>query len=358
MNLRKRSAFTLVELLVVIAIIGILIGMLLPAVQQVREAARRSACQNNMKQIVLACHNYESARQNFPPGVNYRDATFGAAPGTQLSRGAPVLKRPSRPNGDSAHRIGWGMFILPFAEQNNLFDQFKLDTENYELNPFDSPFSAPNVLLSQVPSTPLPMFMCPSDASPEGDGNGYYTPNAVANTTQQWSAKSCYVGNVGANYFGDSVNPSESITWGPFSRNSRTTFQEMSDGSSNVVMFGERSSATVDDGTDTVKPYGAVWAGRSNVDDTYRSGSSDRPWGWSSDFGLLGMVGGPNSTLSVLELGVNGDWQGVCLVSSHHPGGGNAGVGDGSVRFLSDNTAYEALQAVAAMSDGEVVGSF
>ena len=120
MKIRKQG-FTLVELLVVIAIIGILIGMLLPAVQQVREAARRTQCANNSRQLVLAMLNYESAHQRFPPAIN-----------SEFSRGRedapPIIENPSMA-GDGVQQ-GWGFFILPFLEQNALGQQYQTATGN------------------------------------------------------------------------------------------------------------------------------------------------------------------------------------------------------------------------------------
>ncbi len=121
-QIRGRRAFTLVELLVVIAIIGILIGMLLPAVQQVREAARRTACQNNSRQQMLAMHNFESARQFFPPAWNGMKGEFLAVPSdsTRMMNGQPIW------NHRFGNFYGWQVFILPFIEQNALYDQIDL----------------------------------------------------------------------------------------------------------------------------------------------------------------------------------------------------------------------------------------
>ena len=114
----QQSAFTLVELLVVIAIIGILIGMLLPAVQSVREAARRTTCLNNIKQLSLACLNYESGFSEFPPGINAR--------GTGITRNGAIRSEPN--DSTQAQEIGWGVFILPYIEQDNLNNQLKTAT--------------------------------------------------------------------------------------------------------------------------------------------------------------------------------------------------------------------------------------
>ena len=126
----KRTAFTLVELLVVIAIIGILIGMLLPAVQSVREAARRTACANNMRQMALACLNHESALMRLPVGHHAVDM------------------RPVGGDLDPWDYWGWRTHILPFIEQKSLFDEFDLSQRPVENGFF---------------STDIPMFVCPSD---------------------------------------------------------------------------------------------------------------------------------------------------------------------------------------------------
>jgi prepilin-type N-terminal cleavage/methylation domain-containing protein/prepilin-type processing-associated H-X9-DG protein len=135
---RRRTAFTLIELLVVIAIIAILIGLLLPAVQKVREAAQRTQCQNNLHQMVLGLHNYSSANGPFPPA--YRNKITASTPGYIPG-------------------WGWGTLILPYVEQAPLYEQLKVDTTLFGngTNP------APPTPLSQ---TPLKIFRCPADNGP------------------------------------------------------------------------------------------------------------------------------------------------------------------------------------------------
>ncbi len=365
MKSRSRSAFTLVELLVVIAIIGILIGMLLPAVQQVREAARRSACQNNVKQLVLACHNFESARQHFPHGLNhtYDPSAPPNSPGS--ARGAPMF---ARPGSTSAVRFGWGTFLLPYLELDNLYARMDADTDGFVLDPFNDPLIG-TTLMSEVPYTSVPVFICSSDVNPNENFNSYYTHRAVVRRTSFLAGKSNYVANIGAvRWFSQSSNPAFETLWGPFGRNSRTEFQDLGDGSSNVIFFCERSSLKIrppgEDSEDV--PYGGVWAGRCNRGNSHKDSGSDERWGWSEGIGLMARIGVPAEfpgfsdagVYSVIERGVNGTQQGMGLISSFHSGGGNVGMGDGSVRFITDSIAYETLGHLAMMSDGAVVGDF
>ena len=170
---RKVAGFTLVARLVVIAIIGILIGMLLPAVQMVREAARRTACKNNMRQLGLALHNYESALQRFPPGYAYAlGSQYAAQTGYQVSSGLA-----------DANHLGhaWGMYVLPFIEQQNLYDM--VDTE---LPVFD-----PVNLVAR--ETELRVFLCPSDPFSEGN---FVVRDDTATPIEQYAAAS-YCANWG-----------------------------------------------------------------------------------------------------------------------------------------------------------------
>lgn len=186
----SKTGFTLVELLVVIAIIGILIGMLLPAVQQVREAARRIACGNKIKQLGLALHNYQSAHQVFPPGVvdNDDDLKDGLHSGV--------------------------VFLLPFIEQNNVFDQYDFTTDWK---------STQNLPLASVN---IETFHCPSNNS-QVEQDGGIPGSALDYALNKGSL--AYLHNQG-------------LQDGMFDVNSRTSFASLSDGSSNTLMMGEAAS--------------------------------------------------------------------------------------------------------------------
>ena len=163
-KIRSRMAFTLVELLVVIAIIGILIGMLLSAVQQVREAARRASCQNNIRQLSLACHNYESANARFPPGCNWNSSS--ADP---LRNQNAIVADPT--NSTGGQRIAWSVFLLPFLEEANLESVFEAATNGWDNNWWEATMPDGTPVASAV----VPFFLCPSDVNPDDDLNPTYT---------------------------------------------------------------------------------------------------------------------------------------------------------------------------------------
>src|SRR5262245_32603713 len=147
----RRLGFTLIELLVVIAIIAILIGLLLPAVQKVREAAARAKCANNLKQIGLASHNYHSAYGKFPPGVLASDLT------RDLAQGSPCMKNPW---------VGTLAFLLPYIEQENIYKQLQVDwnldsPRNTENSPYDAWWFNP--VNFNLAKNKIPIYLCPSD---------------------------------------------------------------------------------------------------------------------------------------------------------------------------------------------------
>ncbi len=193
---RPRQAFTLVELLVVIAIIGILIGMLLPAVQQVREAARRSKCSNNARQIALAIHNYEGTMSRFPPGYTINLNASGT---------------------NDRYRYSWLIYLLPFVEQQNLSDVFQ------ELIAADDPampsYSWP------MNQTVLPLFVCPSDkVQGKVNSRGFHGNYQLVH---------------GGHSLRTGAGANEEIAHGLFFVKSKIELTEIHDGTSNVLMVGE-----------------------------------------------------------------------------------------------------------------------
>ncbi len=188
---RIKRAFTLVELLVVIAIIGILIGMLLPAVQSVREAARRIDCANNLRQLGIAVLNYESTHQQFPPGVTDNDDDLTEA----LHSGF--------------------VFLLPAIEQGNIYDQYDLNTDWK---------SATNLPLAQYRISTLLCSSNDSEVSQDGGVPG---------------APSDYAFNKGSNA---TISALPNSSNGPFGVNSETEIGWIQDGTSNTYMFGEAAS--------------------------------------------------------------------------------------------------------------------
>ena len=211
----KRKAFTLIELLVVIAIIAILIALLLPAVQQAREAARRSQCKNNLKQIGIALHNYMDVNKSFPPG-------FVATP--------PTFNWPS---------WGWSVFILPYLEQASLFETLGVNDQRLAPGPT---IAMPTADTQRT----LAAYVCPSDTGPN------------LNQKKGDFAKSNYRGITG-NVSHPGVNYNNLTTMnGTFYLNSSIRIAHITDGASNTVVVGETKADH--------KYAGAIWAGMRGTD--------------------------------------------------------------------------------------------
>jgi prepilin-type N-terminal cleavage/methylation domain-containing protein len=219
---KRRGAFTLIELLVVIAIIAILIGLLLPAVQKVREAASRLKCQNNLKQIGLAMHNYHDRFNAFPPGyISNSGTSDGSGPGW-----------------------GWAAFLLPDLEQDNL----------HRLINFTLPVTHTQHAAARTAN--VPFLRCPSDLRQDPIANGEFVSNGgLAGDLARSNYVACY-GNTP--FLGeDSIVPSSHLVIdgisgrGMFYRNSRTRIADVTDGLSNTLMVGERSG----------KAYISTWVG-------------------------------------------------------------------------------------------------
>ena len=294
--LRSKRGFTLVELLVVIAIIGILVSLLLPAVQAAREAARRTSCFNNLKQVGLALHNYHDTHRGFPSGW------------------IALEPRTRRPLATGEPGWGWASMLLPYLEQGTVSDN---------LVHFEYPILDP--LNAQARTHVLPIYRCPSDSAPElfdlgeeEDPQNTLATLAVAN----------YVGVFGTEelHMCEELGPGRVCRGdGIFYHHSATNFADVRDGLSNTVFIGERASKF---GHSTW--VGAVSEGEESI--ARILGIADHP---------------PNSPGGHLD-----DF------SSQHPAGTNFLFGDGSVRLIAETIELETYHALATRSGGEVLKEF
>jgi prepilin-type processing-associated H-X9-DG protein/prepilin-type N-terminal cleavage/methylation domain-containing protein len=291
----RRRAFTLIELLVVIAIIAVLIGLLLPAVQKVREAAGRARCHNNLKQIGLALQNYHDVNRCFPPC--YR-SDFDAG------------------GNDTGPGWGWASFVLPQIEQQNLYNSIR----------FDLPIEAP---ANAGPRTQLLIIhRCPSDGPPptwtayQRDKLG----NPIAPICQIASAN--YVGVFGTSEPGVDGE-------GVFFRNSQVAIADITDGTSQTLLVGERSS-NLGEATWVGSVTGAVLY-NPNFNPALEEGSGM----------VLGHAGEKNTP--------GGPGSEVNQFFSRHGSGANFLFADGHVKFLSSSMDFQTFAALATRAGGEVV---
>ena len=331
MKITLRNGFTLVELLVVIAIIGILIGMLLPAVQQVREAARRATCANNIRQLALACHNYESTHGEFPPAADYS-----------------LVISPS-----SNESPGYLTYLLPFIEQGNM---------NNGVDLFNSLYQGDQ---GRVAAFRLDTILCPSsnkekadygdvtqvDSNPgwrnvytAGGANSPHTTHYVAIMgpigTNPSNNQPYQVAHAGSVHGGVSM---QGIFWTvgdpDFPGRPAMGFQDISDGSSNTFLIGEMSYTNEENA-------GNPW------DDPYRFWTrGGRNYGPSAY----------NSTAKNIQFPMNAYNFDVtttphnCInLGSNHPVGCNMAYGDGSVKFVSETIAMDIYLSLASMNGSEV----
>ncbi len=317
------KAFTLVELLVVIAIIAVLIGLLLPAVQKVREAANRMKCANNLKQLALSCHTYHDAFNVFPPG------------GLVLPNG------PSWQNFDwSANKGTWLVFTLPFMEQNNLYDQIP----NLQVPHFDSIGAAEQAgILPRL----VPYLRCPSDGFeselPYSNYVGSLGPQCLDNFCnyqpyQQYCDQPAWGYSAGA-WDGTTTDPAQ--IRGMFSRaGAKIRFADVRDGTTNTLLLGE----------------------------ALPSENKHMHFGWYTVYGTQ-----LNSTIIPINYPIDeGDtsWCGAAFAGaahsmtnnsvawgfkSRHPGGALFAMADGSVHFIGQDIEHKTYQLLGCRNDDQPV---
>lgn len=298
----ERRGFTLIELLVVIAIIAILIALLLPAVQQAREAARRSTCKNNLKQIGLALHNYHDTHRVFP--LMYQGVSSGA-PNTGATNGLG---------------IAWGTYILPFMDQGNLYES--ISTRMFGATGNGAGIHWQSDTAATVGTTTLaknivPPYVCPSD------------PMGGINTDRGSYGKSNYLAVVGTDWDGDGpITGGATTTYkGAFYGNSATRMRDFSDGTSNTFLAGERTTEGA--------ANGGIWIGAR---------------GSRSDNGLRTSA---NGNFLINNAGATDG-----AASSAHVGGCHFLFGDGRISFLSENISSETYEYLGLINDGNVIGEY
>ena len=324
---RKRGGFTLIELLVVIAIIAVLIGLLLPAVQKVREAAARMSCTNNLKQLGIGMHAFHDTVQHFPIGTHNDDLT----------------------------NWGWGVYLLPYIEQGPLYATITNSADSNRLIQIPNMGGGPNgfnadsynggnatygrsITNSQVAggggSNVIKSFLCPSDTLPNQKATGNNGGNF---------AKSNYCGNVGnVAGFGCSSGTTGAQENGIllFANDNNNTWvvrmADITDGTSNTVMIGEASASTNVTPSSTNNCNFPLWAGGDN--------------------GGCGGTGCVGATFRIMNSSYpinGGSDQAFC---SKHTGGANFAYADGSVHFLSSSIDYTAVYpALGSRNGGETV---
>jgi prepilin-type N-terminal cleavage/methylation domain-containing protein/prepilin-type processing-associated H-X9-DG protein len=361
---RGRPGFTLIELLVVIAIIAVLIGLLLPAVQKVRDAAARMSCQNNLKQMGLALHNYHSSFNAFPYGV--ADDTNDA-------------------NGNHTSSLPWGVYLLPYIEQVNLYNRFKVagisGSNGGQLLNGQPPGTDPTLLWNNPPNqtdladptqnpaaNPVKTYQCPSSPSQgriyqdtwDNDPAAYGTYSFSTPGKTSWTVSATdYIAISGVTgSLGRAIPPGINVgdSSGVLNDNYRNSIQSIGDGTSNTWVISECGG-----GPDMYIAGYVKW--RSAPYDTTSNDFQNNGWyasglGWADE--TNGDIWIEGSSFDGLNIG-----GGFCVINctnaqniySFHTGGANALFADGHVQFMSSGLDPYVAVLLSCTNDGQVIDS-
>ncbi len=365
-GLRKRhgrKAFTLIELLVVIAIIAVLIALLLPAVQQAREAARRTQCKNNLKQIGLAFHNYEGTFGRFAPALLLADGTA-----TGFGEGIPA----AGPGDGNFH--AWPEFILPFIDQAPLYNTINFSVSMAFADPALATGTAYNYATGSNYSSPqslavtkavIPGYICPSAPHSSrvysyqddwmGDSPATFHGGGALDYVGKWPRGNMHGTLNGTNYgpFAAMLDINSSNGGGT----AGVKIAEVIDGTSNTILVGENTA-----------PGSQMWAmGRAagRFCDGCAGGSPARAmgpawtdWTWSTGTDISGRSPGSIHNVSESDGGCAINCENYRNYYSFHVGGAHFLLADGTVRFISQNINLETLVRLVLFNDGQTVGEF
>jgi prepilin-type N-terminal cleavage/methylation domain-containing protein/prepilin-type processing-associated H-X9-DG protein len=353
-NSSIRRGFTLIELLVVIAIIAVLIALLLPAVQAAREAARRTQCVNNLKQIGLSMHNYESSNTSFPPGAE--STNFAGFTGTLSVTSGPGTQYV---DGD------WSALarLLPYAEGTNIYQSMNFSIGYWEMS--GANFTGASAVIN--------FFVCPSSSRPSGARDSADPSDGISTQYGRGYGYTDYGPTVYTDIDPNGLQNYPQPTATPYrNKGSRangmlkqgmTRISEVTDGLSNTIAFGEDAGRY----ENFLSPYTEISAGGDLRGlGPWSTSVYRRYWRWAEPDSGYGVSGAPNNPFRPMNETSAYSAGGVTAgnnagandeLFSFHPGGVNCLFGDGSVKFIKNSVNVVTLRALVTINGGEVVSA-